>query len=168
MPRKSDDISMGYRIEALPGPVSKRKVYQILIRAARHGGKLPAGWKVVWSWRNTAKQSVRSAPFEQAVRKSRAGFLSLIERRLARDAERVIPGFSVPALRKATKGEERAIERAEEESEERRREKKPGEATRKRKRAEFLRRSEAAKKGWVTRRRHMREKARKKAGRKRG
>lgn len=179
MPRKDDFISMKYRFQVVERSHSKREVFQAMMRTVQFSEPLPAWLRVTWGWQNSPSQDMRFDSLEKVVLPpeadgSRAGFLHLMMRRLTRDAVRAVPDFVVPSVREATEAEQETIERALEESEGERAEKKPGEGTRAR--AEFLRRSRAAKKGWITCRRHMREKAqaaerrkkaRKKAGRKR-
>jgi len=145
-----------------------------MVDAVRDGtGRLPDGLKVTWRWRNTAGQSMRSGDFQSVVRDSggkgstqpHAGFLTLMERRLTRDAARFAPGFSAPPPpREATAKEERAIDRAEELAAEEREAKghRKGEATRRReeKRSQAEKRSIAAKKGAETKRKERERAAR--------
>lgn len=151
-----NDIGMAYHIEA-SRPVKKAEVYAAMLESIRTGGKtpMPAGVKVTWKWRNSKKQAMRSAPFRTAIRKSRAGFMALMMRRILRDAADV-PGFEAPApLREATAKEIRAIERAEEATQEKRDSKRtPGGRESARARELKAKRSAAAKKGWVTRRKN--------------
>jgi hypothetical protein len=169
MPRKHDYISMGYRIDAAPAGMSKADVFRAMIEAVRNGtGELPKGLEVTWRWRNTPTQAMRSGGFQRVIRDSggqgsgqpHAGFLTLMELRLTRDAVKFAPGFEAPPPpREATAKELRAIERAEELAEEKRAAKghRKGEGTRRRELRK--QRSQAALKGWETRRKRAAERA---------
>lgn len=151
-----NDIGLAYHIEA-SRPVKRSEVYGAMLETIRDGGKtpMPAGVKVTWKWRNSKKQAMRSAPIRTAVRKSRGGFLNLMIRRILRDAADV-PGFKAPPpLREATAKEIRAVERAEARTEEKRESKRtPGGRESARARELKAKRSAAAIKGWITRRKN--------------
>lgn len=149
------DVSMGYKINNLPEGTTKQQFFDTLYRQAVLGLPLPAGWDVDWIWRNTKKQPIRSDSLQSAVKKSRAGFIALMLKRIKRDAARA--GVSVTfAVREATEDEEDIIEEDEDETFEGRRERNVGQGTREKR--QFEKRSRAAKKGWRTRRRREREK----------
>ena len=164
-----NDIGMAYRISG-PKNLTKAQVFTAAIEAIRRGdGKLPKGVAITWKWRNSKKQAMREASFASAIKKSRAGFLSLMERRLTRDALATAPGFEAPPpIREATPAEVRAIERAERLTEEKRESKRqPGGTELARARETATKRSAAAKKGWATRRAAAAAKKRSSAKRKR-
>jgi hypothetical protein len=149
--KTKNDISMAYTVSG-PRGMSRAKVYTAMIEAIQDGtGKLPPGVKVIWKWRNSKKQAMRAAPFASAIKKSRAGFMALMVKRIMRDANGV-PGFEAPPMREATEREIDAIENELEFYEDKRESAghRKGGGTRARETAK--KRSAAAKKGWETRR----------------
>ena len=118
--------------------------------------------KVQWSWRNRQGQKLRTAPFSQVVRESRAGFLNMMRYRLKTAAADAGIELALPKIRIATPREVRAIEREEEFFEERAADRRrPGASERSRETATFEKRSAAARKGWKTRRKNAAARKRK-------
>jgi len=163
---------------AVPAGISKRVYLETLIRASQGTGDLPSDWDaqdVKGIWRNAPWQPERSLPFHQMIQESlRGGFQVIVEKHLRNKLAELSPEAEakIPPIREATAKEITAIEEIETEAEERRAEAKKEERkqARKRKAAEkkaFFReaiegkRSKAAKKGWITRRKKARKKARK-------
>lgn len=154
---KSDDIGMAYSVEG-PRGMTRAAVYRAMLDGLREKtGNLPRGVKVTWKWRNSKKQDMREDTFKRAIRKSREGFLALMERRILRDASR-LPNWDAfnplppPVTHKARK---KAAEKAAAKKQALKTSRKPkaaavakapSAATLKRKR------SAAARKGWITRR----------------
>lgn len=108
--RKGNEISMRYRIDQVPGGrMSKRAVFNALVNTIKNREPLPPGMKVTWFWRNSPKQAERSGPIYEEVKKSRAGFLNLMLRRLERD-------FAMKAtVRRASRREVEELEEEEDE-----------------------------------------------------
>ena len=176
--RGSDYLAMAYRVNS-KGGLHSAQVLQAMYTSARMNEPLPAGVDVDWQWQNAPNQPWREEPFEDAVGRSRAGFLNLILRRIQRDAERHGVTLIDTEVREATPEEIEQIEEGLEEAEQAPR--REGEGTRRRRiaakrteagkkgaetrrrRAEHKRRSDAAKRGWETRRLNQRRAKRKKA-----
>lgn len=119
-----DYVAFRYRVDALPGPVSKERLLATLIESAETGsGRLPNGWSVTWEWQNKKSGIWRSDDFETAIANSRAGFLLLMARRLRRDYRAVTGSeFVGPTIREASEEEIGEIEEQAEELEKARRE----------------------------------------------
>ena len=138
---KHDDIAQAYSVYA-PGQ-SKVEVFRAALAAVRDGsGVLPDGVTITWRWRNSANKPWQEDDFETTVQNSgpkRGGFLTLMARRLERDAAN-LPGWRGAAPEKRSAAA------------------KQGAVTRKRNvalektRAAAYKRSKAARAGWETRR----------------
>jgi len=176
--RNRNFVAQSYRIDRLPpGGVSKREFLETIYRAIESGsGRLPEGWDVTWKWRNKPGGIVRDDSLHGAVSKSRSSFLTVMKKRIERDFEKLFPGETISPfpVREAT---EREAEQTEEESEELQEARAGKEAGRKRtvrrrekrqRKIEFKRRSTAAIKGWITRRKHERDREQVRKRRKRG
>jgi len=108
---------MGYRINRLPAGTTMAEFFHVLAQSIRDNRPLPRGWDVTWIWRNTVKQERREGPVMREVRKSRAGFIGLMLRRLNRDASAQGIDMNVEP-RRATSREIADLEELEEEEEE--------------------------------------------------
>src|SRR5438270_11252929 len=74
--RTRNDIAMAYRIDALPGRVSKVFFYQTLLDFLNGEIEdLPEGWEVTWLWRNSRKSKLRSDSIQNVVGASRDSFM---------------------------------------------------------------------------------------------
>src|SRR5205823_11805487 len=90
--RTRNDIAMAYRIESLPGRVSKVFFYQTLLDFLNGEIEdLPEGWEVTWLWRNSRKSKLRSDSIQNVVGASRDSFMTLMQRRLQRDMNALKP-----------------------------------------------------------------------------
>jgi hypothetical protein len=175
--RKKDDISLAYRIDAAPKGMTRADAYTAMIDAVREGsGVLPAGLDVTWKWRNSPMQAMREGDFSDVVLnsgRSRGGFLTLMERRLLRDAEKFAPGFKPesPETTKRKLAAKKGWETRRKHAEERARKAQDRSAAAKRgwetRQANARARSAAGKRGWETRRANARARAAKLARSKR-
>ena len=106
--RTKNDIAMAYRIESLPGRVSKPFFYQTLLDFLDGEiAELPKGWKIIWLWRNSRKSKLRSDRLEKVVGESRDSFMILMRRRLQRDLDNLKPSRKRRKVRKRRKAKKR-------------------------------------------------------------
>lgn len=100
-----NDIGMAYRVEG-PRGMSKATVYRAILAKIREGTPLPRGVRVTWRWRNSKKQDMREDSLGNAIKKSRRGFITLMERRILRDASRLPDWEETPPPRPTAKKSE--------------------------------------------------------------
>lgn len=162
MARKSDYISMGYRINSTAG-LRGAEVLQAMYDSARMSEPLPEGLDVEWRWQNAPHQAWHEEDFSDVVTgDSSAGFLTLMLRRIRRDAGRFGVSLTDTEIRESTEREAEAIEEIQTEREEAEETpRRAGEGTRLK--AAREKRSAAAKKAAATRKQHQAAEKRKAA-----
>lgn len=99
--RTRNDISMAYRIDALPHRIRKQDFFHTLLNFLDGEiEELPRGWEITWRWQNSKKQDWREDEFTSTVGNSRDSFMTLMRRRLQRDLNNLSPAKRTPAKRK--------------------------------------------------------------------